>query len=296
MRKVLTLAVAFLATVLVPASAFAWGAVAHRYITMRAIELLPPEIKPFFELHRDELVLRSNDPDLWRVMGFEDEAPNHQIDFGVDDYGPYPFTALPRAYDAAVEKFGVATVRRHGTLPWRTMEEFGNLRRIMEGFARGRLYAAGNTILFSAALAHYLEDAHQPFHVHNNYDGQLSGQWGVHSRFESELFERFESRLLINPAPVTPILNMRDFIFDTAMKSFQRVPEILRADKEAVAGRDAYDDQYFEKFFVSMKPLIEQQFAAAIAATASAIVTAWEQAGKPELKFVPRRLEKVRKP
>lgn len=291
----LTIAVALLATVLVPASAFAWGAVAHRYITKRAIELLPPEIKPFFELHRDELVLRSNDPDVWRVMGFDEEPPNHQIDFGVDDYGPYPFTALPRAYDAAVEQFGVATVRRHGLLPWRTMEEFGNLRRVMEGFKRGQPYADGNAILFAAVLAHYLEDAHQPLHVHNNYDGQLSGQWGVHSRFESALFERFESRLVINPAPVTSIPNTRDFIFDIAMKGFQRVPAILQADKEAVAGRDTYDDQYFEKFFVSMKPLLERQFAAAITATASAIVTAWEQAGKPELKSIPRRLEKVRK-
>ena len=291
----LPIAVVLLATVLVPASAFAWGAVAHRYMTKRVIELLPPEIKPFFEANRDELVLRSNDPDLWRVMGFDQEPPNHQIDFGVDDYGPYPFTALPRAYDAAVEKFGAATVRRHGLLPWRTMEELGNLRRVMEGLPRGQLYASGNAILFSAALAHYLEDAHQPFHVHNNYDGQLSGQWGIHSRFESELFERFESRLVINPAPVATVLNMRDFIFDIAMKSFQRVPDILQADKDAASGRDAYDDQYFEKFFVRVKPLLEQQSASAITATASAIVTAWEQAGKPGLKWMPRRQEKVRK-
>src|SRR3990172_10478625 len=126
MRSMLPIA-ALLATVLVPASAFAWGAGAHRYITKRAIELLPSEIKPFFELRRDELVLRSNDPDMWRVVGFDEEPPNHQIDFGVDDYGPYPFTALPRAYDAAVEQFGVATVRRHGLLPWRAMEEVGNV-------------------------------------------------------------------------------------------------------------------------------------------------------------------------
>lgn len=294
MRKKLTIAVALLATVLVPASAFAWGAVAHRFITKRAIELLPPEIKPFFESRRDELVLRSNDPDLWRVVGFDDD-PNHFIDFGVDDYGPYPFAALPRAYDAAVEKFGVAIVKRNGFLPWRTIEEFGNLRRTLEGFKRRQPYAEGNAVLFAAALAHYVEDANQPFHAHINYDGQLSAQWGLHSRFESELFERFEARLVINPAPVTAISNMRDFMFDTAMKSFQRVPDILQADKEAVAGRDTYDDQYFEQFFASMKPLLEQQVSAAITATASAIVSAWEQAGKPELKSMPRRVEKVRK-
>jgi hypothetical protein len=286
-----------IAASLVPGSAFAWGAAAHRYIMRRAIDLMPPEIKPFFERNRDELVLRVNDPDLWRVVGFEEEPPNHQIDFGVDDYGPFPFVALPREYDAAVEKFGVAAVRRHGLLPWRTMEEFGNLRRIFQGFGRDQLYVGGNTVLFASTLAHYIQDAHQPLHVHNNYDGQLSGQNGLHSRFESELFERFESRLTINPAPVRLVNNTRDFIFDIALSSFQLVPQILEADRRAIGAKDAYDDEYFEKFFTDIRPVLERQLAGAITATASAIVSAWTQAGKPELKLaVPRPVQKVKKP
>src|SRR3954470_9407664 len=225
MRKAGLVSALLIAASLVPAPAMAWGAMAHRYIMRRAIDLLPPEIKPFFEQYRDELVMRVNDPDLWRVIGFEQEPPNHQIDFGVDDYGPYPFTALPREYDAAVEKFGVATVRRHGLLPWRTMEEFGNLRRVFEGFPAGQLYVEGNTVLFAATLSHYIQDAHQPLHVHNNYDGQLTGQNGIHARFEAELFERFESRLSITPGAMR-MLAMRDFIFDIALASYQLVPKI----------------------------------------------------------------------
>jgi hypothetical protein len=297
MRKVTLISIVVIAASLVPGSAFAWGAVAHRYIMRRAIDLMPPEIKPFFERNRDELVLRVNDPDLWRVVGFEEEPPNHQIDFGVDDYGPFPFVALPREYDAAVEKFGVAVVRRHGLLPWRTMEEFGNLRRIFQGFSRDQLYVGGNTVLFASTLAHYIQDAHQPLHVHNNYDGQLSGQNGLHSRFESELFERFESRLTINPAPVRLVNNTRDFIFDIALSSFQLVPQILEADRRAIGAKDAYDDEYFEKFFTDIRPVLERQLAGAITATASAIVSAWTQAGKPELKVaVPRSVQKVKKP
>ena len=297
MRKALVVTVAFLIGALMPAPAFAWGAVAHRYIMRRAIELLPPEIKPFFEHNRDELVLRANDPDLWRVAGFEDEPPNHQIDFGVNDYGPYPFVALPRDYDAAVEKFGVATVRRHGLLPWRVMEEVGNLRRMFQGFGRNQLYVEGNAVLFASTLAHYIQDGYQPLHVHNNYDGQLSGQNGLHSRFEAELFERFESRMTINPAPARAVTSSRDFIFEVAMASYQLVPKILEADKDAIAGQDAYDDAYFEKFFTSIKPVIEQQLSAAITGTASAIVTAWTQAGKPALRVgIPRTVQKVRKP
>jgi hypothetical protein len=297
MRKQSAVAVVLLVAALVPSPALAWGAVAHRYIMRRAIELLPPEIKPFFEHNRDELVLRANDPDLWRVVGFEDEPPNHQIDFGVDDYGPYPFVALPREYDAAVEKFGVAVVRRHGLLPWRTMEEFGNLRRVFQGFARNQPYVEGNAVIFASTLGHYIQDAYQPLHVHNNYDGQLSGQNGLHSRFEAELFERFDSRLTINPGSVKPVANTRDFIFDIALASFQLVPKILAADHDAIGAKDTYDDPYFEAFFTNIRPVLEQQLAGAITGTASAIVGAWTQAGKPALRTsIPRAVQKVKKP
>ena len=296
MRRGVLIAVLVAAASLAPATAFAWGASAHRYIMRRAIELLPPEIKPFFDRHRDELVLRVNDPDLWRVAGFEDEPPNHQIDFGVEDYGPYPFTALPREYDAAVEKFGASVVRRHGLLPWRTMEEFGNLRRAFQGFPRNQLYVEGNAVLFAATLAHYVQDGHQPLHVHNNFDGQLSGQHGVHARFESELFERFETRLTIAPPPLRAIPNMRDFMFEVALAGFQQVPQILAADRAAIGANDSYDADYFEKFFTGIRPVLERQLAGAVASTASVIVSAWTQADKPALTVAPRPVQKVRKP
>ena len=297
MRNVAVVVCAIIVFALAPAPAFAWGAVAHRYITRRAIDLLPPEIKPFFVHYRDELVLRSNDPDLWRVVGFEDEPPNHQIDFGVDDYGPYPFTLLPRELGAAIEKFGIVTLKRHGLVPWRTAEQFGNLRRAMEGLKRGQLYADGNTVLFAAALAHYVQDAHQPFHATNNYDGQMTGQNGIHARFEAVLFERFESRMTINPALPSAVSNPRDFIFDVALAGYQLVPAILTADREAVAGKDTYDDEYFEKFFTKVQPVLQQRLGDSITATASMIVGAWEQAGKPPLRTaVPRSVEKVRRP
>jgi hypothetical protein len=297
MRKMTGVIVAFLATWLASSSAFAWGAVVHRYVTRRAIDLLPPEIKPFFDHFRDELVLRSNDPDLWRVADFPEEPPNHQIDLGVDDYGAYPFSALPRDFGAAIETFGMQTLRRHGLLPWRTTEMYGNLRRAMAGFSRNQQYAEGNTVLFAAALAHYVQDAHQPQHVHNNYDGQLTRQDGLHSRFESELFERFESRLTISPGPVKPVRNARDFIFDIILDAYRQVPQILQADKEAIAGSDTYDQEYFERFLGNVKPLLERQLSRAITATASAIAAAWEQAGRPGLKTkVPRPVQKVKKP
>src|SRR4051794_27546813 len=164
-----------------PATAQAWGFEGHKLITRRAIELLPPELKPFFEQHQDEIVMRSTDPDLWRNVGW-DEDPNHFLDFGVTEYGSYPFTALPRDYSAALEKFGAATLKRNGLLPWRFAEQYGAVRRAFGDFTRNSPYAASNLPLYVAVAAHYIEDCHQPLHASDNYDGRASGNDGVHSR------------------------------------------------------------------------------------------------------------------
>jgi hypothetical protein len=295
MRKAPLVAAALLAASLVPAPASAWGFAGHRYIMSRAIDLLPPDLKPFFEHYRDEIVIRVVDPDLWRNVGWEDD-PNHFVNFGAKEFGAYPFTDLPREYGAALEKFGAATLRRTGLLPWREAEEFGNLRRGFEGFARNTAYGPGDVVLFAAVASHYMQDAHQPLHASNNYDGQLTGNNGIHSRFERDLIERFQSRLTVVPAPVSPIHNVRDAAFDALLAGYQLVDPILRADTEAIAGKDAYDDDYFEKFFVKVRPVLEKRLAAAITATASLIVGAWELAGRPALKLDgARTVERVRK-
>ena len=296
MRKSYFVAVALMVASLVPASASAWGFTAHRYIMGRAIDLLPAELTPFFERYRDEIVARAIDPDLWRNAGWEDD-PNHFVDFGMKELGPYPFAELPREYGAALEKFGPGVLARIGRLPWREAEESGNLRRAFEGFTRDGQYAPNDVVLFAAVASHYMQDAHQPFHASNNYDGQLTGNTGIHARFERDLFERFQSRLTVNPAPPTPIRNTRDAAFDALLESFQLVDAILKADSEAIAGKDVYDDDYYEKFFVRVRPVLERRLADSITATAGVIIGAWEQAGRPVLRLEGARpLQKVKKP
>src|SRR5258708_29124792 len=96
-----------------PSTAFAWGFVAHRYIMGRAIDVLPPPLKPFFDHFRNEGVVRATDPDTWRNVGWEDD-PNHFVDFGDPLMAPYPFPAFSREYGAALEKFGMKELRRLG--------------------------------------------------------------------------------------------------------------------------------------------------------------------------------------
>lgn len=283
-----------LVTLLLPSPVFAWSWAGHRLIMQRAIDLLPAEIKPFFIEHRAEIVYRSIDPDLWRDAGWEEDQ-NHFINFGAPEFGPYPFAGLPRDHSAALEKFGPATLKRLGTLLWRAPEMAGNLRRSFEGFTRANGLAPQQVVFFSAAASHYVQDATQPFHAAANYDGQLTDQRGVHGRFEEQLLSRYSDRVTITPAPPKAIPNVLDYTFDLAIASFRDVDPILKADKESIGARDTYDEAYFEAFFAKTKPILEERLSTAVTATASLIITAWEEAGRPALTLPPRQPAKVQR-
>jgi hypothetical protein len=284
MRRI-SLLLTVLLCLLSPRQANAWGFEAHKYITLRAISLLPPEIRPFFEKFRDSIVEHSIDPDLWRTAGWEAEAPKHFVD--MDAYGPYPFKEVPRPFDDAIWRYGREFVERNGTLPWRTEEIHG---RLVEAFTQKAGYSRENIKFFSSVISHYVADAHVPFHAALNYDGQLTGQWGIHSRFEAELFERFSDKLQVKPGALVSIERPRDFIFDTLTASFALVQPILDADKTLAQGREVYDDEYFTLFFGKTQATLERRLSDSITHVASMIANAWEKAGRPALPVEARRV------
>jgi hypothetical protein len=291
MRKTAGLVICLLIIACVPRPAAAWGFEAHKFIMARAIPLLPREIRPYFEKYEASIVEHAIDPDLWRTAGWLEEPPRHFVD--MDAYGPYPFSGMPHVYDEAVKRYGVEFVLKNGTLPWRSDEIYGKL---VEAFTQKAGYSRENIRFFSSVIAHYAADAHVPFHASLNYDGQLTGQWGIHSRFETELFERYRSTLTISPRPPAPIANTREFIFETLTASFAFVRPLLDADKAAIAGRDAYDDTYFTLFFSKARPILEQRLSDSISGVASLITAAWVQAGRPALPLdVPSTPRKVRR-
>jgi hypothetical protein len=275
-----------------PARADAWGFEAHKFIMARAINLLPPQLRPYIEANRAFLVERAIDPDLWRTAGWEEESARHYVD--MDAFGAYPFADLPHDYDAAVQKFGKDFVDKNGVLPWRAEEIY---RKLVEAFQQKSTYSRDNIRLFSAIVTHYVSDAQVPFHASLNHDGQLTQQWGIHSRFESELFERYRTRLRVVPKPVMAVTSSRDLIFDSLIAAFPHVQTILDADRAAAAGRETYDDGYFRLMFPTAKPILESQLSASITRAASVINAAWIEAGRPALpvKAPPRPPRPVRR-
>ncbi len=281
MRRLPIFLLAAVAVIAAPRPAAAWSFEVHKFIMARAIPLLPAEIRPFFQKHETSIVEHAVDPDLWRTAGWLDEPPRHFVD--MDAYGPYPFKDLPHEYDEAVKRYGLDFVQKNGTLPWRTEEIY---KKLVEAFAQETGYSRDNIRFFSSVIAHYAADGHVPFHAALNYDGQLTGQWGIHSRFEGELFGRYASQLQLSPRPPAPIGNPREFMFDVLLASFPLVQPVLDADKAAVGGRELYDDAYFTLFFGKVKPILEGRLSDSIGGVASIITAAWVEAGRPALPLV----------
>jgi hypothetical protein len=211
----------------------------------------------------------------------------------MDAYGPYPFAALPHDEADAVAKYGRDFVTKNGTLPWRTEEIY---TKLVEAFTQKAAYSRENIKFFSSVIGHYVADAHVPFHASQNHDGQLTGQWGIHARFESELFDRHRSRLAVRPKPLIAVPNARELVFTTLTESFTFVQPILDADRAAIAGKDVYDDAYFTLFFRKAVPILERRLGDSITDVASVITAAWVEAWRPAVPLeAPRVPRKVRR-
>ena len=283
----------------VPTAVSGWGFEAHKFIADRMIALPPPGLKPLFEKRRAYIVERSIDPDLWRNVGWEQEPPNHFLDLDHEAFGPYPFEGLPRDYAAAVQKFGKAFIQKQGLLPWRVQEFYGMLQREFESLNRKPApgYAVDNIVLYAAILAHYVADGHVPLHSVVNYNGQLTGQEGLHSRWESELFDRQRALLTIAPAAPKGVANPRDFMFDVLLAGNRHATNVFESDQKAAAGREFYDDAYFRTFAAGTLPVLERRLNESITGVAAIIIGAWEQAGKQVLPAEsPRTPRRIRRP
>jgi alkylated DNA nucleotide flippase Atl1 len=265
----------------------AWGFDVHRFITRRALESLPPEIKPFYDVQRDFIVEHSVDPDLWRVAELRSargpEDPNHFLDIdGLDE--PRPFTNVPREWDAYVARYGEERANRMGRLPWRVEDIYKLLVARFRDVAKGTpAYAADNARYLTAVLAHYIEDAHVPFHAVLNYDGQSTNQRGIHSRFENELIMRNLKTLKLTPVKIEPFSDVREFVFARLVEGEALVGGILDADRKAAAGREFYDDVFYAAFLTGARATAERRVSDAASGVASTIVSAWIEAGRPVL-------------
>ena len=156
-----------------------WGFFGHKKINRLAVFTLPPEMFSFYKEHIEFLTEHAVDPDK-RRYATEGEAPRHYID--IDHYGKDPFKIMPKKWNDAVAKFTKDTLYAYGIVPWHIQTIY---YRLVNAFEEKNIdYILKN----SSDLGHYVADSHVPLHTTKNYDGQLTGQKGIHAFWEWPIF------------------------------------------------------------------------------------------------------------
>jgi hypothetical protein len=257
-----------------PIPALAWGNNAQRLIVNHAVDTLPYELRPFFEANRSYLIQHVNDP-LNVLDKRPNERQNHFIE--LDKYGKFPFDALPRSYRAALAKYSKSKIDSTGLLPW----QIGVYSAKLTDDLRNSRWDEAR--LDAAFLANYVAEAHDPFNTTENYDGKMTGQSGVNERFNTVLIDRYGSFFPLNPHDAFFISDPTDFAFDACLNAHSLVESLLLADRHAKRGLSSYTDEYYDHFYNLAAASLIRQLSDASTDVGSYWLTAWTNAGKPQL-------------
>jgi hypothetical protein len=194
-----------------------------------------------------------------------------------------------------VEKYGEDSLMAHGIVPWwiKIM-----LQRLTRAFSEKNHSAI---LKLSTEIGHYIADAHVPLHAHSNYNGQQTGQQGIHGFWESRIPE-----LLAEPAfdyfigKAQYLSNPQQFMWQRVLESSAAADTVLYVEKALTQQfspdlKYAFEErngiiirQYSSVFTIAydqrLQGMVERRMRQSIFAVASFWYTAWVNAGQPQLQ------------
>ncbi len=255
-------------------TAWAWGPTAHRLVNNWAVETLPPEIRGFFESNRQFLIEHANDPAQWMEKDRYERKRHYMY---LDKYGLFPYRDLPHGFKPAVEKFGSGKINANGLLPWHVGEYSLRLTNALKA------QKWDEAKLAAAALGHYVADAHDPLNTTSNYDGQLTGQTGLATRFGATLIDRFQGFFIFRPGPAAKIDDPTEYAFTAVLETNTWINQIVWADHKSLEGLRDYNDDYYDRFYSQISSTAVREINAAAHDAGSYWYTAWLNAGRPVL-------------
>ncbi len=259
------------AVILLPASqAFSWGSQTHKFINEHSVVHLPPSMSLFIN---NSQFLRDHAPDAdTRKSSDPTESPKHFID--IEDYPEYATGTLSHNYDSLVQAHGLSFVTNIGTVPWAAIWSMDSLTAAL------RRLDTASALQFAADLGHYVADGHQPLHVTSNYDGQKTGNGGIHSRYESSMMNTYLSTITITPTQVHYVEKPIDFVFNYIYGAHVYVDSILAGDTYAkTQSGGSYNAVYYTALWAKTGALTQKQVQDATVDLADLYYTAAVNAG-----------------
>ncbi len=213
---------------------------------------------------------------------------------------------MPHDLKTAVEKYSRDTLKKYGYVPYQVLIEYDSL---VNAFKQKN---ADSIIFYADDLAHYIEDANVPLHTTNNYDGQLTGQKGLHALWETTIPELELSHYnLYSKHKAAYIKDKTETIWAAVRRAHALLPEMFEKEKEVAAnfpdsskykevmyyGRKTkmYTDDFAKQYAAALTTTINDQLNYSANLVADFWYSAWVDAGKPSLKNLYKCTSKNRK-
>jgi hypothetical protein len=283
-------ALLLLSGILCAFSANFWGFYGHPKINRQAVFSLPPEMLGFYKANIQYLAEASVNPDR-RRLAVVDEASRHYID--LDHYGDSAWATMPRYWKQAAEKFSEDTLKEYGVVPWHVNIMYFRLK---DAFIMQDPVAI---LKISAELGHYIADANVPLHTTENYNGQLTNQYGIHGFWESRLPELFANDYHFFVGKAVYLEQPQLTIWEGIASAHQKVDSVLNIERNLSAsfgdrkysfetrGKQTvkvYSKEFSVAYHKALNKMVERQLRIAIKMIADFWYTAWVNAGQPDLK------------
>ncbi|WP_162055327.1 zinc dependent phospholipase C family protein [Pontibacter pamirensis] len=292
-RVVLFLLFAFL----LPQLGYSWGFFAHQRINRLAVFTLPPEMIGFYKKHIRYITENAVNPDR-RRYAVEWEAPRHYID--LDVYGDSALYKMPRFWQQAVEQYTEDTLQAYGIVPWHISLMKYQLTQAFKERDLDRI------LRLSTEMGHYVADACVPLHTTQNYNGQFTGQRGIHGFWESRLPELFSGNYDFFVGQAQYIEQPQLRAWDLVASAHTALDSVLFFEKQLTQTFDeekkysfevrnnlttrVYSRDFSQAYSDKLNGQVERQMRLAIRTIASYWYTAWVDAGQPDLSAYPKAL------
>lgn len=270
-----------------------WGFFAHKRINRLAVMTLPAEMFPFYKKHIRYITENAINPDARRYV-VEGEAPKHYID--IDVYGDSAIYKMPRKWKDAVAKYTEDTLKAYGISPWNV---YWMKHRLTKAFKEKN---AKEILRLSAEIGHYIGDSNVPLHTTENYNGQLTNQYGIHGFWESRLPELYsddynyffeDAQYIERPldaawSAVTQAHLALDSVLTIERELTLKIGEDKKYSFETRNGRNikVYSKVFSNAFHQELNGQVERQMRASIQMVGDFWYTCWVDAGQPDLQLL----------
>jgi hypothetical protein len=267
-----------------------WGFYAHSLINRMAVFSLPPELIGFYKSEIQFITEKAVNPDR-RRYAVEGEAEKHYID--LDHYGDSALFILPIYWNEAIGKFSEDSLRANGIGPWSAYLTFVSLTKAFENKNKAAI------LRLSADLGHYLGDLNVPLHTTKNYNGQLTGQNGIHGFWESRIPELQAADYPLWVGKAEYVEKPQQAIWDAVANAHSQVDSVLRIEREltltfpedqkySYEERNGltvrvYSREFTEAYALALNGQVQRQMKKSIKMIADFWYTAWINAGQPDL-------------